>query len=415
MELKAGYKMTELGVIPKDWEVLTLLELCSKITDGTHDTPKQVKDGIPFLTAIHVKENHIDFEGSYFLTNEDHRIIYNRCNPEKNDVLMVNIGAGVATTALVNVDYEFSLKNVALLKPKPNKLIGSFLNYWQVKSKQKIISSISTGGAQPFLSLNQIGNLKIPLPRILEQTAIATALSDADGLISSLEKLIAKKRNIKQGAMQKLLQPKEGWEVKSIQQLIAEGFIIGHLDGNHGELYPKSNEFLDNGIPYVGATDFFNEKVDFKTCKFLSIERAKTFKKGIAKDGDVLFAHNATVGPVALLDTHFPFVIISTTATYFRCDNINLINRFLLYILQSQKFISQYQSVMLQSTRAQVPIGQQRKFNLDIPNPIEQTRIANILSDMDTEIYALETKLEKYRNIKLGMMQNLLTGKIRLV
>ena len=164
MELREGYKQTEVGLIPKDWKVKKLDSVCTKITDGTHDTPKPVKKGIPFLTAIHVKENNIDFKNCYYLPPQVHQEIYKRCNPEKGDVLMVNIGAGTATTAVVNVDYQFSLKNVALLKPDKIKLNGIYLNAIQILCREEILQSISTGGAQPFLSLNQISNLKIPLP-----------------------------------------------------------------------------------------------------------------------------------------------------------------------------------------------------------------------------------------------------------
>lgn len=138
MEIQEGFKQTEVGIIPSDWEIFELNDCCSKITDGTHDTPKPVSIGVPFLTAIHVKENDIDFKGCYYLPKEVHEIIYKRCNPQKGDVLMVNIGAGVGTTALVNVDYEFSLKNVALLKPDKNKLDGAYLNYWQIYNRTHI-------------------------------------------------------------------------------------------------------------------------------------------------------------------------------------------------------------------------------------------------------------------------------------
>ena len=88
----------------------------------------------------------------------------------------------------------------------------------------------------------------------------------------------------------------EDWNVETISNLIEEQAIIGHLDGNHGELYPRSHEFKQYGVPYVGANDFSEGLVKFEDCKFLSHKRALQFKKGIAKDGDVLFAHNATVG-----------------------------------------------------------------------------------------------------------------------
>ena len=92
----------------------------------------------------------------------------------------------------------------------------------------------------------------------------------------------------------------EDWHVETIGQLIEEQAILGHLDGNHGELYPRSYEFKSYGVPYIGANDFAEGLVKFEHCKFLIHKRAMQFRKGVAKDGDVLFAHNATVGPVDL-------------------------------------------------------------------------------------------------------------------
>ena len=201
------------------------------------------------------------------------------------------------------------------------------------------------------------------------------------------------------------------WEVNTVQELIDDKFIVSHLDGNHGALYPKSHEFKENGVPYIGANDFLGGKVSFNNCKYLSNERAEEFRKGIAIDGDVLFAHNATVGPVAFLETSLNYIILSTTATYFRCDNNNLINKYLIYALQSPSFIHQYSAIMSQSTRCQVPITAQRKLNLIIPTPAEQTAIATALSDADGLITSLEKLIAKKRNIKQGVMQQLLQPK----
>ncbi|MFA7341145.1 MAG: restriction endonuclease subunit S [Candidatus Obscuribacterales bacterium] len=206
----------------------------------------------------------------------------------------------------------------------------------------------------------------------------------------------------------------DDWEFKKIAELIEDGSILGHLDGNHGELYPRSHEFKEYGIPYIGATDFHNGSVDFSECKHLSLERAKQFKKGIAKCGDVLFAHNATVGPVALLITQLEFVILSTTATYFRCNHLKVDNIFLKYALQSQVFVTQYRAVMAQSTRFQVPITAQRKLALTLPTLPEQRAIATALSDVDALITSLDRLIAKKQDIKQATMQQLFTGKTRL-
>lgn len=206
----------------------------------------------------------------------------------------------------------------------------------------------------------------------------------------------------------------ESWEVEKIGDLIEKQFILGHLDGNHGELYPRSHEFKPFGVPYVGANDFEEGNVTFARCKFLSDERAAKFRKGVARDGDVLFAHNATVGPVALLRTDFPFVILSTTATYFRCNPEKLSNSYLKGALQAQHFVRQYQAVMAQSTRFQVPITAQRKLSLVIAPLPEQRAIATALSDVDGLLGGLDRLIAKKRDLKQAAMQQLLTGQTRL-
>ena len=164
-----GYKESPLGIIPKEWEVKRLGEVCSKITDGTHDTPQKQDVGVPYLTAIHVKDGVIDYDNCYFLTQEDHNEIYQRCNPEFGDVLMVNIGAGVGAVAMNKVEYEFSLKNVALLKPNKEILTGYFLESYLLASKRKNIHRLLNGGAQPFFGLDDIARIHILLPSLIEQ------------------------------------------------------------------------------------------------------------------------------------------------------------------------------------------------------------------------------------------------------
>ena len=195
----------------------------------------------------------------------------------------------------------------------------------------------------------------------------------------------------------------------SIQEMIDKRLIVGHLDGNHGELYPKAEEFTQDkdGIPYISANDFMNGAVDFSRCKRLPIQRARLFKKGVAKDGDILFAHNATVGPVAKLSTNIEFVILSTTATYFRCNVARLSNDFMKFCLESPAFVGQYSSVMSQSTRNQVPITTQRKLKLYTTSFLEQQRIAACLSTLDVPIAAQKQKLEVLKAHKQGLMQQL--------
>lgn len=399
MEMTPGYKQTEVGVIPEEWEVFSLKGCCNKITDGTHDTPKPVSQGVPFLTAIHVKDNRIDFESCLYVTKDDHAIIYARCNPTINDVLMVNIGAGVATTALVNVDYEFSLKNVALLKPDSRKTCGQFLNYILAHLKTRITQDLSSGGAQPFLSLTQIGEIEISLPPLPEQRAIATALSDVDSLIASLDRLITKKRDMKQAAMQELLTGKRRlpgfsgeWEVKRL------GEIADCLDNLRIPLNEAQRDKMRGDHPYCGANGVLDYVNDYVIDDDIIL---------MAEDGG--YFDEYAYRPIAYRMTGKCWVnnhahILKAKADYNQ--------GFLFYSLVHKNILNYLAS----GTRAKLNKSEMNKIEICLStDKTEQTAIAAILSDMDTEIAALEQKRDKTRLLKQGMMQELLTGRIRLI
>ena len=206
-----------------------------------------------------------------------------------------------------------------------------------------------------------------------------------------------------------------GWKVERLEHLIANKVIVGHLDGNHGSLYPRSSEFVDAGIKYISANALINSKVDLTKTKFLTAERGGQFKKGIAKSGDVLFAHNATVGPVAILETTDNFVIISTSLTYYRCNPTKLDNIYLSQYMSSPSFIRQYERIMKQTTRSQVPITAQRDLYFVLPPLPEQQKIAKILSTWDKAIGTTERLIDNSTQQKKALMQQLLTGKKRLL
>jgi type I restriction enzyme, S subunit len=438
-KIPKGYKQTEVGVIPEDWEVKELGDCLVKSPRYGIGAPAvEYSDKLPIYIRITDISEDGRFSPEKKVSVENCKATYYFLYP--GDVVVARTGASVGKS------YAYRPKDGRLvfagflicITPENTILLSQYLaNYLQTDSYWSWVKLMSMRSGQPGINSKEYTQLHIPLPRVKEQTAIASVLSDVDTLIEKLEKLIAKKRAIKQGAMQELLTGKrrlpgfgegmgykqtevgvipEDWDIHLIQKLIDERIIVGHLDGNHGELYPKTHEFKQYGVPYVAANNLENGRVNFGACKFLSEERAARFRKGRAKNGDVLFAHNATVGPVALVSTKLNCVILSTTVTYFRSDPAKLYNAYLLYSLQSPSFVKQYRAVMSQSTRNQVPITAQRKFKIVLPSTInEQTAIASVLSDVDTEIEMLEKKLTKYRLMKQGMMQVLLTGKIRLV
>jgi type I restriction enzyme S subunit len=259
-----------------EWEKTNILSISEKVTDGTHDTPKTSKEGNPYLTAIHVKDGFINYNDCYYLSDEEHNKIYKRCNPEKGDLLMVNIGAGTATTALVKVDFQFSLKNVALIKPKKNIVDSNFFSQVQRMNSSRLRHQLSSGGAQPFLSLKEIGRLKLSIPKLPEQQKIASFLSAID---TKLQQLTTKKEKLsqyKKGVMQQLFSQQlrfkandgsafPDWEEKNYDEIFSfystNSYSRDNLNYEKGKI--KNIHYGDIHTKFSMLFNIENEKVPF--------------------------------------------------------------------------------------------------------------------------------------------------------
>lgn len=160
---------------PKGWNENSLNDLCYKITDGTHDTPKRLTEGVKFITGKHIRPFVIDYENSDYVTQDVHKEIYRRCNPEFGDILYTNIGVNFATAAMNTVEYEFSMKNVALLKYKRELLNGRFLESILNNEffKDSLKRAFGIGGAQQFLSLSNIKSIQVLCPPLNLQNQFA--------------------------------------------------------------------------------------------------------------------------------------------------------------------------------------------------------------------------------------------------
>tara|TARA_R110001592_G_scaffold136197_1_gene353159 strand:+ start:314 stop:1651 length:1338 start_codon:yes stop_codon:yes gene_type:complete len=384
----------------EEWEKVELGKTCTVKTGGS-DTQDKVNNGkYPFFVRSNTVEriNTFSFDGEAILTSGD--------------------GVGVGRNFhYVNEKFDFHQRVYALHTFKKG-YYGKFIHQVFVEKFYKRVMRLSAKNSVDSVRMSMITEMKMGFPKLPEQQKIATFLTSVD---TKIQQLTTKKQyleNYKKGAMQQLFSQQlrfknedgldfPDWEYIKVQQLIDKKAIIGLLDGNHGELYPKSEEFTAGGIPYVAANNLVNGLVNFIDCKRLPLKRASKFKKGIAKNGDVLFAHNATVGPTAILKTDLDFVILSTTVTYYRCNDDILLNSYLLHYFNSDDFIRQYTRVMSQSTRNQVPITMQKKFKVIFPSLKEQQKIATYLSAIDEKITNVENQITKTQAFKKGLLQQL--------
>ncbi len=170
-----------------------LSQVCGLVTDGTHDTPEIIESGYPLIKAKEIVGGNIDFENCNYISEDDHKKVISRSNPEKGDILFAHIGASLGETAFVRTNNEFSIKNIALFKPNIKKVSKHYL-YYIVTSPvfQELVKIQKTGSAQPFLSLKQLRSFKFQyIDNLSIQKKIAAILSAYDELIENNNRRIA--------------------------------------------------------------------------------------------------------------------------------------------------------------------------------------------------------------------------------
>jgi len=267
----------------------------------------------------------------------------------------------------------------------------------------------SSSRKDPNITSKDIRDFPVAYPKLQEQEAIAEALSDADALIESLEQLITKKRQIKQGAMQELLTGKKRlpgfsgeWEVKKLGDVSEMG-----SGGTPASSFP---DYYDGDIPWVSISDMTKGgKVIQSTDRNLSGLGFANSAAQMFPAGTVLYAMYASLGECSIAGIS----LCSSQAILGIRPKETLESEFLYYFLTSLKTI--VKSMGQQGTQSNLNKAMVQAFQINLPTFSEQTAIAKVLSDMDNEIDMLEIKLEKILQLKQGMMHNLLTGKIRIV
>lgn len=421
MEVKQGYKLTEVGVIPEDWEVKRL-ENISKITSG-----KRLPSGYSLTT--HVTDH------PYIRVTD-----MNQTGINTNDLMYVpdNAYPHICRYRIFKSDLYISVAGTLGIVGKiPDILDGANLTenadritditcsqdyLLSVLSSPLIqdgVKSTQTVGAQPKLALIKIRNFLVPLPPLPEQTAIATALSDVDALISSLDALISKKKQIKQGAMQELLSGKRRlpgfsgeWEARLLNEIswFQEGPGV------------RNTQFTSSGIKLLNGSNIIlgELKLD-NTNRFISEKEAYgSYSHFMADSDDIVIASSGISidrfhEKVARVKKNDLPLCMNTSTIRFKVNSKYTTAAFLFQLLVSDQF---KRAIGGQATgSAQLNFGPSHltKVAVNIPPLPEQQAIATILSDMDAEITTLEARRDKTKLLKQGMMQALLTGRIRLV
>lgn len=387
-----GMKQTEIGLIPEDWEVKKLgsIAFITKLAGFEYSKHfNSYKDGgeIIVVRGTNITNNKLDLTDTKYIPRKVSDFLY-RSKLSKGDLVFAYVGT-IGPIYLIGENDRFHLgPNTAKIRIEDKDVSTRFIyNYFLSEFIRKEIDDRISVGAQPSLSMTKIRDFSLPLPPLPEQEAIAGALSDADAWIESLEQLIAKKRLIKQGAMQDLLTPKEGWEVKKLGDLfeISAGGDLVKYNWNNIPSESYEYEVYSNSLSNKGLFCFSSEYSSEGNC--ITVTARGTVGYAVPR-----FERFLAIGRLLCLK-----------------PKIDLEIRYV------SEFINNKISFANESTGVpQLTAPQISTYEIKIPSLTEQTRIATILSDMDAELEALEQQLHKARQIKQGMMQELLTGRVRL-
>lgn len=391
--IETKFKQTEIGLIPEDWGIMTIGEICSvkgRIGFRGYTVKDLISQGfgaISLSPSNITKHNELNFDNvtyiSWYKYDESPEI-----KVSVNDILFVKTGSTYGKTALVQflpekatINPQFALFKNIVCNPMYLSLALT------MPSMRKQVDECVVGGAVPTMSQKKIESFLFPLPKEKqEQSRIAEALSDIDKLIASLSKMIEKKRLMKQGAMQQLLTGKKrlpGFEGEWVEKRVGELLTIGN---------GRDYKHLKSGyVPVVGTGGVMAYVNDWLyDGETVCIGRKGTINKPIFYRGKIW-----------TVDTLF--------YTY---DFINTSPKYLYYLFDTIDWLSYNEATGVPSlSKANI-----ERISVYLPHNIaEQSAIANVLTTMDNEIESLEEERDKYIQVKEGMKQKLLTGQIRLV
>ncbi|MFL6335898.1 MAG: restriction endonuclease subunit S [Pyrinomonadaceae bacterium] len=387
MELKPGYKQTEVGVIPEDWEVSAVGREFQIELGKMLDSARNIGVLKPYLGNKSVQWDRIEINNLPMVAMSKSDM--DRFRLRQGDLLVCEGGevgrAAIWEAPIEECYYQKALHRLRPLRKFNTRLMLALLRYW---TDHDMLLNYVSQTSIAHLTREKLAEIPMPVPTPEEQSTIAGALGDVDDLIRSLDCLIAKKRDIKQAAMQQLLTGKrrlpgftEEWEVKSVGSVapLQRGFDL------------PSSQLKRGSYPVVYSNGILNHHAKFQV-----------------RGPGVVTGRSGTIGRVNFIEQDFWPHNTSLWVTDFKGNA----PKYIYYLLESI-------GLERLGTGSGVPTlnrNDVHAFEVSIPpSTAEQRAIASVLSDMDAEVSALEQRRDKTRAIKQGMMQELLTGKTRLV
>lgn len=414
MELISGYKLTDCGIIPNEWNVRSVREI-AEVKTGPFGSALHEKDyvfqGTPIITVEHIRDYRINQTNVPMVSDNDRDRLKTYCL-RQGDIVFSRVGA-IDRNALITSQEEGWLFSGRLLRVRiiDRNINPTYLSYHlNTEEFKKKVKTFAVGQTMASINTKILSDITTIIPPFREQQAIAEVLSDMDALIESLEQLIAKKRQIKQGVMQELFEPKKNWIEKVLGKTANLKARIGWQGLTTKEYLSSGNYFL------VTGTDFKDGYIDWANCNYVNEWRYLQDRNIQLREQDILLTKDGTIGKIAIINSLQKPATLNSGVFVIRPLENAFHPNFFYYLLLSNIFGKFLNQLSAGSTINHLYQKDLVGFTYKTPPTIdEQIAISSVLCDMDIEIMTVEAKLRKIHQIKQGMMQELLTGKIRLL
>jgi len=423
MEVRPGYKLTEVGVIPEEWEVSTVGREFSVQLGKMLDSKRNVGVEKPYLGNRAVQWDRIDIVDlpTVPMSSSD----LDKFRLRKGDLLVCEGGevgrAAIWNGSLEECYYQKALHRLRPLREFDARLMVAILWQWSTRG---LLANYVTQTSIAHLPREKFMEVPIPRPPLPEQRAITAALSDVDALLGGLDRLIAKKRNLKQAAMQQLLTGRTRlprfhgqWEMKRWGDLFK---FSGGYSASRDQLSTEGHCYLHYGDIHGSTKTYVDTDADYQDIPKLNVHLSRVSPDSRLRDGDVVFVdaseddEGTSRHVVVVNKTDMPFISgLHTIVAKPRTSE--LVHEYQRYCFQTAAIRQQFLFYAVGTKVSGISKTNIARLTLPVPSAPEQTAIAAVLSEMDAELSALEARRDKTRALKQGMMQELLRGSTRLV
>ena len=425
-------------LVPEDWEVLTIESVLDNIIDYRGKSPPKSEAGIPLITAKNVRKGYIDEEPREFIYENQFDTWMVRGTPRYGDVF-ITTEAPLGNIAKVP-KYKFAIgQRLLALSPSADILSSDFL--LQILQGEKFTEQLdlqSTGSTVAGIKQSTFRKMPLPIPPLPEQQKIAAILSSVDEVIEKTQAQINKLKDLKTGMMQELLSPREGqaaninnpqgesknglhhtefkdsplgripvgWEVKHLEQLV-------NPDKNITYGIVQAGPHCDDGVPYIRVTDMSSRHLSRNEMLLTSQAIAEKYKRSAVSTGDIVYALRGLIGHVLPVPSELHNANL-TQGTARISPNEDINSDYLLWALRSSYVAYQNDMEAKGSTFREVTLASLRKIQICTPPKMEQEKLSCVLNGIESKTFIIEDRLIQLKSLKKALMQDLLTGKVRV-